>query len=65
MLSCRSSIETMAAPNRNGRKSATRSKLRVNEAAGVTGKPLSMTTLMPTMLLPGVAPERPSSKATG
>ena len=42
----------------NGRKSATRSRLRVNEAAGVTGRPLSMTTLSPNTRLPGVAPER-------
>ena len=55
----------MAAPNANGRKSATRSKLRVMDAAGVIGKPSSMTTFRPTMLLPGVAPDRPSSKITG
>jgi hypothetical protein len=56
---------TMANPNPNGRKSATRSRLRVIDAAGVTGRPLSITTLSLNTRLPGVAPDCRSSKMIG
>ena len=65
LQSRRVSIVTMAQPNSIGRKSAKRSRLRVTDAATVTGRPLSITTLSPKTRLPGVAPEGNSSKTTG
>ena len=55
----------IANPKKNGRKSATRKRLRVIEAAGVTGSPLSITTLRLNTRLPGVAPVARSSKMIG
>jgi hypothetical protein len=55
----------MAKPKPNGRKSATRSRLRVIAAAGVTGSPLSITTLRLKTRLPGVAAEARSSNTIG
>jgi hypothetical protein len=52
-------------PYAKGRKSATRSRLRANEAAGVIGNPLSITVFSPNMRLPGVAAQLLSSKKTG
>lgn len=49
---------TSAKPYIIGKKSAKRSKLRVNDAAGVIGSPLSMTTFSPSARLPGVAAQR-------
>ncbi|MDB5849698.1 MAG: hypothetical protein JWP29_3450 [Rhodoferax sp.] len=46
-------------------KSAARSKLRVMDAAGVTGNPESMTTRRPITRWPGVLAARVSSNTTG
>ncbi len=46
-------------------KSATRSRLRVTAADGVTGRPVSIITCRPSTRLPGVAAPGSSSKTIG
>ena len=65
LQSRRRSMLTIANPYRKGRKSAARSRFRATDAAGVTGSPVSITTLSAYVRFPGVAPSGESSNITG